>query len=284
LTRCHFGLRTLNQQGLWGGWTISDNRLIDGWDGISLTSWHNEVLRNTINVTHYGINLEDSEQNRVFENVISAGITGIEIYNQTDLKVYLNVIEGGRYGIQMDLCTGGVFENNTMSNATNYAVAVWSNTSTGNLFTWNRFIGNNGSNATYSTDHVQAMDLGANRWNLSGSPNGYGNYWSDWTSPSNGSGIVSSPYLLDGGANDFFPRSSEDNPIPGMIIEPWAWWLIIFVIGFGIVMMGALVVRNTKKKAARAAQGYVSCPRCGAEVPPAASNCPKCSAHIRGPR
>lgn len=79
-------------------------------------------------------------------------------------------------------------------------------------------------------------------------------------------------------------EDEDHNPPPGVMIDAWAWWIVIFAVALAVDMIGALVVRNAKKKAARMAQGYVNCPRCGAEVPPQAHNCPKCSAHIRRPR
>jgi hypothetical protein len=77
---------------------------------------------------------------------------------------------------------------------------------------WNNtFIGNNGSG-------IQAYDIGANNWNTSGSPHGYGNYWDDWTTPdANSDGIVDNPYSIMGsaGAEDYYPLVSpcRDNPI-----------------------------------------------------------------------
>ncbi len=55
----------------------------------------------------------------------------------------------------------------------------------------------------------QAYDSGTNTWykQLSGS----GNFWSDWTSPDvDGNGIVDSPHLITGGAQDPFPHTMAD--------------------------------------------------------------------------
>jgi len=71
---------------------------------------------------------------------------------------------------------------------------------------WNNtFIGNNGAASIYDSSHVQAYDSGmSNWWN---STDGYGNYWSDWQSPS-------LPYDISGtaGAKDCYPLATPPSP------------------------------------------------------------------------
>jgi len=61
----------------------------------------------------------------------------------------------------------------------------------------------------YNASHIQTYDAGTNnRWNISGSPHGYGNYWSDWTTPdADSNGVVDIPYSIPGsaGAKDYYP-------------------------------------------------------------------------------
>ena len=79
-------------------------------------------------------------------------------------------------------------------------------------------------------------------------------------------------------------KAEDNNPPPFVLLEQWPLLIVILMTAIAVVAICALIVRNVKKKEARVAQGYVDCPRCGAEVPPQATNCPKCSAYIRGPR
>ena len=81
--------------------------------------------------------------------------------------------------------------------------------SSSNIVFNNTFIGNNGAGSTYNSSHVQACDDGTNNW--WNSTDGYGNYWSDWTSPDvDMNGIVDVPYVLDGGsgAKDYYPLTT----------------------------------------------------------------------------
>jgi hypothetical protein len=78
---------------------------------------------------------------------------------------------------------------------------------------WNNtFINNNGGT-------VQAYDEGINnRWNTSGAPHGYGNYWSDLTTPdiAPSDGIVDDPFDYSiGGASmsyDYYPLTTQSVP------------------------------------------------------------------------
>jgi nitrous oxidase accessory protein NosD len=106
---------------------------------------------------------------------------------------------------------------------------------------WNNtFIGNNGAGGVYDINHAQALDddpFLENHWNISGSPHGYGNYWSDWTGPdANINGIVDSPYNIAGsaGANDSYPLTTPQAPIPefGMMpIVAMAFMAVIVLAG-----------------------------------------------------
>jgi ribosomal protein L40E len=79
-------------------------------------------------------------------------------------------------------------------------------------------------------------------------------------------------------------EDEDHNPPPGVLLDQWPLLIVICMVALVIALIGALVVRNAKKKAAGTAQGYMYCSNCGSPVPPQATNCPKCSAYIRGPR
>jgi len=98
--------------------------------------------------------------------------------------------------------------NNLLSQNTRYGVFLTDYCSHSRVWN-NSFEFNHGSTSTYDRTKMQAADTGTdNYWNTSGSPHGYGNYWTDWTSPdSNLDGIVDAPYEIDGSAlaGDWYP-------------------------------------------------------------------------------
>jgi nitrous oxidase accessory protein NosD len=86
----------------------------------------------------------------------------------------------------------------------------------------------------------QAYDetSGSNFWN-STYPSG-GNYWSDWTTPdikngpdqnlSGGDGIVDVPYLIDGGAKDFYPLTTKVYVVPEYSTHPLIMLSVILLV------------------------------------------------------
>jgi len=104
---------------------------------------------------------------------------------------------------------------------------------------WNNiFYHNNGTGDTYDPLLVQAYDDGTNNW--WNSTEGYGNFWSDWTTPDNDfNGIVDIPYNISGssGAKDYYPQT-----IAPIIPEP------SILILAGIMMMLFLIIGRTRKK------------------------------------
>jgi len=113
---------------------------------------------------------------------------------------------------------------------------------------WNNtFIGNNGAGSIRDPAHLQAYDDGTNNWwNTSGSPHGYGNYWSDLTTPDTtpANGIVDSPYAIDGsaGAKDYYPLTTP-SPVPPVI--PEFSEIVIPIVG---LMLFALIFGRARKK------------------------------------
>jgi hypothetical protein len=107
--------------------------------------------------------------------------------------------------------------------------------STNNRIWNNTFIDNNGAGSTYDPNHIQASDeLAGNWWN---STDGYGNYWSDWTTPDVAppDGIVDVPYDIAGtaGAKDYYPlTTTPSEPIPEFGAMP----LVLMVLLVAIVL------------------------------------------------
>jgi len=103
-----------------------------------------------------------------------------------------------------------------MSDNSEYGVYVLTGADRNTIWN-NTFRSNNGAGIVYDPTHIQANDTGTNnRWNTSGTPHGYGNYWGDLTAPdANLDGIVDLSYVLTGsaGAKDYYPLSSPPENI-----------------------------------------------------------------------
>lgn len=161
----------------------------------------NILINNTCSSNGYGIWLDWSSSNTVSNNNCSNNEWGIYLgYGANDNNIVWNQIRNN-YGSGALISRGAI--ENIVSN--------------------NIFIDNNGATDTYDAAHIQAFDEGlGNWWN---STDGYGNYYSDWTSPdSNSDGIVDDPYLLDGGADakDPFPlATTPSEPIPEFGMMPF---------------------------------------------------------------
>lgn len=170
----------------------------NGLGGIDLWSASNNILiNNNCSDCLDGMELLSSSNNNtlISNNCSSNSYEGILLSwagNNNDLSDNL-VSDNAGYGVDMEhvqVSYGSFYESENF---------VWNNT----------FIGNNGATRTYDASHVQACDNGTNNsWN---STAGYGNYWSDWTTPdANQNGIVDQPYNIagDGGAKDYYPLTT----------------------------------------------------------------------------
>jgi parallel beta-helix repeat protein len=118
-------------------------------------------------------------------------------------------LSNGRFGIVFDSSSNNIACNNIVSHTTGFGIYVlteFGQTSTRNRIWNNTFIDDNGAGSKYSPSHVQANDSGTgNWWN---NTNGYGNYWSDWPTPS-------LPYRIAGKADakDYYPLTTLPVPI-----------------------------------------------------------------------
>jgi parallel beta-helix repeat protein len=203
------GLRTL----------IADNRLNECSQAFWICGNGNRVLRNSINVTqssHSMIGVYDGSGCIIAGNqLVGGGWAGIDLSNVTGIVVSNNQISNvGGIGIFVWATDNGTFSGNTIRDCVGLGMWLEDPACLDNRIQGNNFIGNNGANSTFVAGHEQAADGGANDWNTDASPHGFGNYWSDWTSPVNGTGIVLSPYLLQGGI-DHYPLAAPAPTRPG---------------------------------------------------------------------
>ena len=167
----------------------------------------NRGLRNAYN----GIDVVSSSNNTLVSNDWSSnGYDGAYIgYSANNNTLDSNNCSSNyRWGIQIRGSSGNVMLRNQLCNNLQYGMYIYDASSSNIVFN-NTFIGNNGAGSTYNSSHVQACDDGTNNW--WNSTDGYGNYWSDWTSPDvDMNGIVDVPYVLDGGsgAKDYYPLTT----------------------------------------------------------------------------
>jgi parallel beta-helix repeat protein len=170
--------------------TVSNNDCSNNvYDGIDLTSSSNDntLSNNNCSADYHGLYVQGTNNNALIDNNCSSNSDeGISI-SGSNISILHNWVEGNRVGIAMS-GTGN---------------RIWNNT----------FIDNSG----------QAIDDGVrNWWN---STDGYGNYWSDLTTPdADFDGIVDWPYNLSGsaGAKDYYPRTTLQNshPVAVFTISP----------------------------------------------------------------
>ncbi|OPY31870.1 MAG: PEGA domain protein [Methanomassiliicoccales archaeon PtaU1.Bin124] len=140
--------------------------------------------------------LSGSDNNLISGNTVfdSSGY-GIYLYDtSSNNRIFNNTILNCYYGISL---IGGT-ENNTIiangiQNSTSYGI-ISINTKNNDFYA-NILAKNNGANNTYSVGHIQAYDLGTNRWDVGG----YGNCWRDLQTDPNDDGMVDGTYPISGG-------------------------------------------------------------------------------------
>jgi parallel beta-helix repeat protein len=164
------------------------------------------------------------------------------LYASGSIVLCNNTCSNNGGGFYLEYSGGNSVANNTCLWNAEYGLCIVE-LSTGNRIWNNTFIGNNGATGTYDASRVQAFDEGTNNsWNTSGSPHGYGNYWSDWTTPdANLDDIVDQPYLINGsaGAKDYYPQTTTSTPIPEFDLVP----LVLLTL-----MAATILLEETRRK------------------------------------
>ena len=192
--------------------TLSNNTCSNNWDGITVMGSDNTLSNNTCSNNYYGI---ISSSTTTLSNNICSSNNG--------------------YGIYLSSSSGSTLGNNTLMNNSGYGLYIGSPDSSSNRIWNNTFIGNNGATETYDATHIQAYDDGTNNW--WNSTDGYGNYWSDWTTPDVAPphGIVDVQYDIAGsaGAKDYHPlTTTPTEPIPEFAMIP----LVLVILLASIVL------------------------------------------------
>ncbi len=226
--------------------TVADNTCLNNIDyGVVLSmSGSNELSSNNCTGGANGIYLLRSDGNTITQNNCSDNGYGIVFDSTNNCSASDNTISlNGNSGVALYSSDNNILRLNRFYDNQQYAVLV-NAASSSNTVHNNTFTGNNGSGGTYDPAKVQASDAGTdNAWN---STDGYGNYWSDWTSPDVAPpfGIVDEPYNISGGAGarDFFPLTTPSTPIPEF--GPLSLGAVVAVAG----MLLFAIMRGAKAK------------------------------------
>lgn len=168
--------------------TITQNILIDNWEGIGILDSSNGSISSNIlkNNDFEGINPVSSSEITISGNYIENSIEGIFLSSSTSNIIYGNTIRDHIYGIE----AGQSSNNNKMYH-----------------------------NNLYDNDQ-NAKDACTNTWD-DGYPSG-GNYWDDYTGDDNNDdGIGDTPYNIPGGSSkDRYPLMNPWNEPPYKPSDP----------------------------------------------------------------
>jgi parallel beta-helix repeat protein len=195
---------------------IADSSCYGNHDGIGISYGDNNSIINNVctNNTRAGIYVYESLDNLISKNNCSNNLQyGICIDHSDMNSVSSNEFSGNTYGFCLKYSDSNSITLNRMSENSNWGALINDPHSSNNMIWKNAFYHNNGAGDTYDPGHMQAFDSKpCNSWNTSGTPNGFGNYWSDWNSPDMVApfGIVDLPYKGPGmgGVKDFYPLTT----------------------------------------------------------------------------
>jgi parallel beta-helix repeat protein len=237
------------------GFIIEDQNLSNATVGIELAFSSDIVINNSIcSNNFYGIILLSSNNNTVSNTKCSNNMEGMILVYSSNNTLWNNNCSRNFDGIQLGFSSNNTLSNNNCSSNDGYGIALsfsnsnntisgnqaYNNTGYGvyidlgsNNSVWNNtFIDNNGAGDHYDSNYSQAYDGGTNNsWN---STDGYGNYWSDWTTPDAVPpwGIVDQPYNISGSVSkDFYPLTTTPSvPIPEFRTMPLMLMALLAVI------------------------------------------------------
>jgi len=226
--------------------TIGNNSLLESYYGIySLSSHNNFISKNNCSYNEYGIELSRSNDSVLYNNeLFSNNQFGIYILESNKNTIFGNICQLNLVGVDLYSSTDNLLIYNYLVDSISYGIRIRDAASSSNELWRNGFFGNNGATGTYDPSHLQASDEGtANWWNTS---DGYGNYWTDWTTPDNNlDGRVDIPYNLSGisKAKDYYPLTMV--PVIPEIPEPSPLITSAIIIVLFLVFGG---IRNRRKR------------------------------------
>ena len=190
---------------------ISQNTLKTFTNGVAVQDSLNvNIFQNTIDTGTNGISSQDNKVVKIYANNFKGLVNGIAIEDQTKGdQIYDNNFEGGTNSISASNVMNIIIRNNEFSNASSSAIKISGSSSGSNKIYANDFRSNNGGGKQAETT------VASDKW--FDTTQNKGNFWSDWFYPdANLDGIVDTPYVFAGGANqDTYPRTTPlKGPVP----------------------------------------------------------------------
>jgi parallel beta-helix repeat protein len=189
----------------------------DGYAGINLQSFYNNIIDNNIVENDYGVHIKHSSGNQIFTNNLQNNNDAISIHNESFASFISNnnITQNQQIGIYIDnLSNGHVIQKNTIIGniygiiikGISKSTTVRENIIKENNIGVNCIFFSDGNRFFYNTfedNNLNAYDASIDRWDN----NKIGNYWDDYTGiDSDGDGIGDTPYPIPGGENeDRFP-------------------------------------------------------------------------------
>ena len=212
---------------------LRNNSCSNNSDGIYIYSSSGCALsNNNCSNNGDGIWLDASSSNTINNNTCSSNTwPGIRFDGSSGNTISNNNCSNNGEGIRLDASSSNAIRNNTCLFSYDYGISIIS--ASDNRIWNNTLCYNNGAGDAYDPTHVQAYDNGTNnQWNTSGSPHGYGNYWSDWTGPDDDTnGIVDLPYNITGSVKDYYPLTiTPTEPIPELSMMPFVVMVLLAAI------------------------------------------------------
>lgn len=221
---------------------------------------NNSLIGNSCNYNRdEGIRLTDLSENNTLDgnNCSDNDLIGIQVVISSNNTVIRNtVFSNGGDGISVEtylphgLSRYNLIANNTVSDNMLWGITVSSDSESNRIWN-NTLICNNGATHIYNVTHIQACDDGLNNW--WNSTDGYGNNWSDWTTPDDVPpyGIVDVPYNISGsaGAKDYHPLTTAPEPKPESGMMPLVVIVLLAAASVVVILLVAVVLaRKARRK------------------------------------
>ena len=204
--------------------TIDHCRFVGNFfDGLYLSDLVSTTITNNTFSSNgaLGITFTGFDGGLISDNVFMYnGQPGLGVYYATGLTISHNTFaDNSADGLAVTYSSGCTVSWNLASGNLGYGLGLYS--SSGCTVWNNTVLFNRGSTAVWDAGTVQGYDdTGSNAWYEAGSPHGWGNFWSDWTTPDDDmDGIVDYPYELDGGAaaEDPYPLTTPLRGYPKLV-------------------------------------------------------------------
>ncbi len=201
--------------GVVGSWSIDTSNTVNGMP----VQYLKDLATGTVPLGAGQVILVNCSNVGVEDQTLNNATIGLQMFSGSHLSIVNNTCSYNNVGILVSVTSNSTFTENAIYDNLGFGIDMRGSYNT----LWNNsFARNNGAGSVYSASHIQVVDYSWNNndWNISG----YGNYWSDWTSPDAipPYGIVDQPYVISTYSppvQDYYPLVGPVTPIPPQIPE-----------------------------------------------------------------